>query len=47
MRAVVQRVSGAQVSIGEKTGEEIVGSIGRGFVVLLGGGKDDSEVEAQ
>ncbi len=47
MRAVVQRVSGAQVSIGEKGGEEIVGSIGKGFVVLLGVGKNDSEMDAQ
>lgn len=42
MRAVVQRVSRAQVSVDE----QIIGSIGRGLLVLLGVGKDDSETEA-
>lgn len=37
MRAVVQRVSSAQVAIDG----EAVGSIGRGFLVLLGVGQDD------
>src|SRR5208282_6040881 len=39
MRAVVQRVKGAEVRVGE----EIVGRIGFGFVVLLGVGKNDTE----
>ena len=39
MRAVVQRVSRAEVRVGE----EVVGRIGRGFVVLLGVGKSDTE----
>ncbi|MBS7406855.1 MAG: D-tyrosyl-tRNA(Tyr) deacylase [Coriobacteriales bacterium] len=37
MRAVVQRVSSAQVAIEG----QVVGSIGRGFLVLLGGGEAD------
>src|ERR1043166_9543584 len=42
MRAVVQRVSRAQVTVnGEVTGE-----IGRGLLVLLGVGKDDAESDA-
>src|ERR1700739_3346036 len=42
MRAVVQRVSRAQVTVkGEVTGE-----IGRGRLVLLGVARDDSEVDA-
>jgi D-tyrosyl-tRNA(Tyr) deacylase len=39
MRAVVQRVKRAEVRVGE----EVVGRIGPGFVVLLGVGKDDTE----
>ena len=42
MRAVVQRVSRAQVSVDGK----VVGAIGRGFLVLLGVGKDDSHADA-
>ncbi len=42
MRALIQRVSEARVSVGEA----IVGSIGEGLLVLLGVGKDDSEREA-
>lgn len=38
MRAVVQRVTSGRVTIGE----ELVGEIGRGLVVLLGVGKGDS-----
>jgi D-tyrosyl-tRNA(Tyr) deacylase len=42
MRAVVQRVSRARVTVnGETTGE-----IGLGLLVLLGVGKDDTRVEA-
>jgi D-aminoacyl-tRNA deacylase len=42
MRAVVQRVSRAQVAVKE----EITGRIGLGLLVLLGVGRDDSEVDA-
>lgn len=42
MRAVVQRVSEASVSIDG----EVVGAIGRGYLVLLGVGATDTEAEA-
>ncbi len=42
MRAVVQRVSGAEVSAGGRT----IGRIGRGFVVLLGIARGDTEGDA-
>jgi D-tyrosyl-tRNA(Tyr) deacylase len=42
MRAVVQRVSRAQVSIGE----EIVGKIGPGLLVLVGVSKTDTPADA-
>lgn len=42
MRAVVQRVSRAEVSVGEKT----VGEIGAGILVLLGVASEDSEKDA-
>jgi D-aminoacyl-tRNA deacylase len=42
MRAVLQRVSQGEVSIDGN----VVGSIGRGFVVLLGVAKDDTEKDA-
>ncbi len=42
MRAVLQRVSQAEVRVGE----EVIGKIGRGFVVLLGVAKDDTEKDA-
>ena len=42
MRAVVQRVSRAQVTVKG----EIAGKIGRGLVVLLGVGATDSEADA-
>ena len=42
MRAVIQRVTHASVTIdGEVTGE-----IGRGYLILLGVGADDTQVEA-
>lgn len=41
MRAVVQRVSSASVTVND----EVIGSIGRGFLVLLGIGEDDSEAD--
>ena len=43
MRAVVQRVTKASVSVAG----EAVGSIGRGFVVLLGVTHDDGEEQAR
>lgn len=42
MRAVVQRVSRAQVTVSE----EIVGKIGRGLLVLLGVAQVDNEADA-
>ena len=42
MRAVVQRVSRAQVSVGE----EIIGKIGAGLLVLLGVAKADTPEDA-
>ncbi len=42
MRAVVQRVSHAQVSVNG----EITGQIGLGLLVLLGVGRDDTEEDA-
>ena len=42
MRAVVQRVSRAQVSVSG----EVIGQIGLGLLVLLGVGRDDSEGDA-
>ena len=43
MRAVVQRVKRAEVRLGE----EVVGRIGVGVVVLLGVGKSDTEATAE
>lgn len=43
MRAVIQRVRAASVSVDE----EIVGKIGPGLMVLLGVGTDDSEREVK
>ena len=42
MRAILQRVSRAEVRIAGRP----VGTIGRGFVVLLGVAKDDTEADA-
>src|SRR5437667_11214928 len=42
VRAIVQRVSRAEVRIGEST----AGAIGRGFVVLIGVGRGDGEADA-
>ena len=42
MRAIVQRVSRAEVRVADRT----VGRIGRGYVVLLGMGRDDSAADA-
>ena len=43
MRAVVQRVSRGQV----RCGEEVVGAIDRGLVVLVGAAADDGEDDAR
>jgi D-tyrosyl-tRNA(Tyr) deacylase len=43
VRAVVQRVSRAQVSVGE----EVVGKIDAGLLVLVGVSKDDSSADAE
>lgn len=43
MRAVIQRVSSAQVDIEGQT----VGAIGRGLLILLGVGHDDTEAEVE
>lgn len=42
MRAVVQRVSGASVAVSGET----VGKCGRGFLILLGVAKGDTEADA-
>jgi D-tyrosyl-tRNA(Tyr) deacylase len=42
MRAVLQRVSRAEVRIDG----QVIGKIGRGFVVLLGVARDDTEADA-
>jgi D-tyrosyl-tRNA(Tyr) deacylase len=42
VRAVLQRVSSAQVSVDER----VIGKIGRGFVVLLGVARDDTDDDA-
>jgi D-aminoacyl-tRNA deacylase len=42
MRAVVQRVSRVQVTVGG----EVVGNIARGLLVLLGVGREDTEKDA-
>jgi D-tyrosyl-tRNA(Tyr) deacylase len=43
MRALVQRVTNASVSVGDET----VGEIGQGLVVFLGVAKDDSQEDAR
>lgn len=43
MRAVVQRVRSASVSVDD----HVVGEIGKGLLVLLGVGKDDSEEDVR
>lgn len=43
MRAVVQRVSHAQVSVGG----EVTDSIGRGLLILLGVGQSDTEAQVE
>ena len=43
MRAVVQRVSSARVTVGAR----VTGEIGRGLLVLLGVGKGDTDADVQ
>jgi len=43
MRAVVQRVTGARVRVGDR----IVGEIGSGLLALIGVGTDDDETDAK
>ena len=43
MRAVVQRVARARVTVGD----DVVGSIGRGLCVLLGVARDDGEAKVE
>ncbi len=43
MRAVVQRVSEARVTVGER----VVGAIGPGLVVLIGAGEGDTDADAE
>ena len=43
MRAILQRVSRASVTVDG----EVVGQIGRGFLVLLGVGQEDSEAQVK
>ncbi len=46
MRAVVQRVRRAQVSVVDREKDEITGQIGRGLLVLLGVSSTDTESDA-
>ena len=46
MRAVIQRVTQAQVTVGE-SGEDVVSKIGPGLCILLGIGKGDGERNAE
>lgn len=46
MRAVLQRVSRAQVRSDARSDGQVLGQIGRGFVVLLGVARDDTEADA-
>ena len=43
MRAVIQRALQASVTVGE----DVVGAIGRGYLILLGVGASDTEAEAE
>ena len=43
MKAVIQRVLNASVSVDN----EVIGEIGKGFLILLGVEKGDDEIEAK
>jgi D-tyrosyl-tRNA(Tyr) deacylase len=47
MRACVQRVAGASVAVDGETGEEVVGRIDAGLLVLLGVAADDTPDDAR
>lgn len=47
MRIVVQRVLEAEVCVVEEGGERLVGSTGRGFLLLIGVKTDDTSVDVQ
>ncbi len=47
MRAVVQRVSSASVTIESEGGRVTTGSIGEGLIVYLGVGRNDADVDAE
>ena len=47
MRAVVQRVSRASVRVVEGEDSRVVGSVGAGFLVLVGVKNDDTEEDAR
>ncbi len=47
MRAVIQKVTRAAVDVVGGNGRETAGSIGHGFVVLLGVGRGDTEADAR
>lgn len=47
MRAVIQKVTRARVTVVEADRNDIAGSIDHGFMVLLGVGEGDTEADAQ
>ncbi len=47
MRAVIQRVSSASVSVSETTAPEVIGQIGAGLLVLVGVKIGDAAAQAQ
>lgn len=47
MRAIVQRVSEASVSVKENESLKEINKIGKGLVVLIGVGKEDKEEDAE
>jgi D-tyrosyl-tRNA(Tyr) deacylase len=47
MRAVVQRVSRASVTVRDELGDEVVGAIGPGLLVLLGVAPGDTEQDGR
>lgn len=47
MRAVIQKVTRAQVKVIEADSSDVTGAINHGFMVLLGVGEGDTEADAQ